>query len=142
MPSESFYDDALDNSNGGSEFSEISARAYFSRAKTRTAIGTNTGASADLHQSFEIYNKLNEPEFAAQARWEELVLNEALPKHALRMLSRETYRVRVKAIERFLSDAAISKKRAQARRADPPDEYWNRVIKEIRRDVIISNVEW
>ena len=91
-----------------------------------------TGAKADFHRSFEIHNGLDEPEFAAQARWEELMLSGALPKNASRVLSAESYPVRVSVVERFLTDAATSKKRAIARRADPPDAYWARLAEEAR----------
>ena len=80
-----------------------------------------TGAKADFHRSFEKSTTGSTSPFAAQARWEELMLSVALPKNASRVLSAESYPVRVSVVERFLTDAATSKKRAIARRADPPD---------------------
>ena len=60
------------------------------------------------------------------------MLSGALPKNASRVLSAESYPVRVSVVERFLTDAATSKKRAIARRADPPDAYWARLAEEAR----------
>jgi tetratricopeptide (TPR) repeat protein len=138
----SLYDEAIRTSGRGSEFSEIRARAHFSRANARKAMKDMFGAAADFHKAFDIYNQLNEPEFAAQARWEELLLSPILPKSAVRILSGENYRVRVGAIEQFLVETEKSERRAIARRGEPPNEYWTRLAKDVRRQVQISSVDW
>jgi hypothetical protein len=107
------------------------------------------GAKADFGRAHEIYNALDEPEFAAQAKWEELLLEGSVPEKATSELSKENYRVRVSVVESFIKQESKSKSvereggsRVIARRSAPPRDYWKRVIKAARRDVQISSVEW
>jgi tetratricopeptide (TPR) repeat protein len=141
---EAHYSEVVDqHCLGDFERSEISARAHFRRAINRAAMGKKTLAMRDFEKAEELWDQLGESENAAQAAWERNQrLGDAITGPALRLLSQESFRLRVSAL-RVHQDrlAQLSGKRV-ARRAEPGTEYWLQLIKDARMRVAVEFVQW
>lgn len=129
----SLYDEVIRQRARGAEFSEICARAHMARARAFIRLKERSAALDSLHQASAIYKELNEPEAEAEARWEELVASDRISGEAMRVLSGESYAVRMRAIEHFESENSVRGNETVARRAQRKENRRGDIFTKTRR---------
>jgi len=137
------YNKVLDSSiDGGAETSEIRARALRQRGLCLVANGKLHDAKTSLLQAAAIWDKLDQHENAAAARWDATIIDHDFPLEALRLLEKESPSVRMEFAELHLSriNKRASKKAHVSSREQQDKGYFERLIKQAREQNAIKNL--
>jgi tetratricopeptide (TPR) repeat protein len=139
----SYYDQALNlPPSRDPEITEMRARAHLKRGRNNVARRETEAAKKDFATAVEIWEKLGEREFSAEAEWEHIRLNGNLPHDALQQLEREPSNIRVAAVAIHKERLAPYEGRRVAQRARFDRNYWKERIKEAGLRVASKVVEW
>jgi tetratricopeptide (TPR) repeat protein len=142
-----FYERALQIPTGSDpELSEMRARAFFQLAMNQEALANIVGARTAYQSAKDIWDSLQDEEFAAKATWRMICLSYSLSKNSLEVLAREPdVRVRVETVDmhnRTLQQGQTG----TARRSEPPVGYWRDLIKQATERLALrgqrSETEW
>jgi tetratricopeptide (TPR) repeat protein len=121
---------------------EMRARAYRQRALAENMLGNQQTAVRDMKLAMEIWQKLGEADWSAQAEWELVNLEQRLGKDDIRHLQEWPVRQRVIAVSKHLDAVASQPTTALARRDRRDRHYWKKLIEGAEREDALINPEW
>jgi hypothetical protein len=139
----SAYEKALELQLGtNAESSEIRARALRQRGLCFLATHKNSAAKRDLNEAAEIWDKLEQRENSATARWEAMLIDQKFPSHVMQLLEEEGAAVKVEFAEMHLKrmTARASAKAYLSSREQPDKSYFEHLIKQARQQIAIRNL--
>jgi tetratricopeptide (TPR) repeat protein len=123
--------------------SEILARAYYQRGANREKLKRSDVAAADYGAAAEIWESLEEYEFAAKARWAGLRLGAGEDEQVLRELETEdSYLVRLLAFRFYREQYNASAGVVLSRRRQPSPEQLSQLLKRARMEVAVRYPRW
>ena len=139
---ESFYTAVIQQCAGDdAQYSEIRARAYCSRARSRVVQGRRSSAKRDFEAAAEIWKYLQDPAYS-DAEWSALTCSKQLSIDPTLLQSKShSSAVRVRALRIHDQRLASIRGRAARRTAPVTDRYLDRLIEEAQTQVAIDEVE-
>ena len=120
--------------------SEIMARAYLQRGRIRSAMGDNKKALADFKAAARIWDELEDPA-ADTAHWEIERNADWMDKETNRLLERELFGVRVRAV-RIVRDELVARPQGTSYRRKLPRAYLEGVIRQAKEQYVVDQPEW
>ena len=140
---ESFYTAVIYQcARDDARYSEIHARAYYSRARSRLAQGRRSHAKADFQAAAEIWGSLQDPA-VSDAQWGALECSKQLSIDPALLESRSrSSAVRVCAIRIHDQRLATIRGRAARRSAPLNDRYLERLIADAQTQVATDEIDW
>ena len=140
---ESFYTAVIQQCAGDdAQYSEIRARAYCSRARSRVVQGRPSSAKRDFEAAAEIWKYLQDPAYS-DAEWSALTCSKQLSIDPTLLQSKShSSAVRVRALRIHDQRLASIRGRAARRTAPVTDRYLDRLIEEAQTQVAIDEVDW
>ena len=124
------------------QYSEIRARALYSRARLRQLQGRKPHATKDFTAAAEVWRNLQDPAVHA-AEWGALTCTPQLSIDPTLLESKSPVpAVRVRAIRDHEQRLRKVRGRAARRRAPVDDHYLTRLVDQARTHVAIAQVEW
>ena len=124
------------------QYSEIRARAYCSRARSRVAQGRRSHAKIDFDAAAEILKYLQDPAYS-DAEWGALTCSKQLSIDPTLLQSKShSSAVRVRALRIHDQRLASIRGRAARRAAPVTDRYLDRLIEAAQTQVAIDEVDW
>ncbi len=140
---EDFYSDVIRQcATDDAPYSEIRARAFYSRARSRLAQGYRTQAKRDFEAAAKVWRNLQDPAVSV-AEWGALTCNKQLSIDPTLLESRsQGAAVRVRAIRNHEQRLQRLRGRAARRGAPMDDSYINRLVDEARTQVAIEEIDW
>jgi len=143
------YDRALNVSTGSDpDVSEMRARAFLRRGLIKEGLGSKREAEADYQAAEEIWDSLQDADFAAEAGWRRICVSGLLSPTSLAVLNRETnhLKVRVEASKMHAEALRESVPSALARRSEPGTGYRRSLIRRAAERLALrgsrSETEW
>jgi len=139
---ERYYDRVIDwQGNHGREASEIRARAFMQRGRSRQRRNSRDAAKQDLERAASMWKALDEHALAAEAEWALMKLNPSVDEKTISMFDDPKSRlVAVTALRQYLDRLGTTK--VHARRAQPTRSQVDQMVKEARRRVAEAHREW
>ena len=140
---EGFYNAVIQQCAGDdAQYSEIRARAYYSRAVSLLAQGRKPHAKRDFKAAGEIWKHLQDPA-AADAEWGVVTCAKQLPIDPSLLESRsQSSAVRVCAMQIHEERLGSVRGRAARRRTAVNDRYLDRLVEQARTQVGIDEIDW
>ena len=138
-----FYTAVIDQcASDDARYSEIRARAYFSRARSRLAQRRRSHAKSDFEAAADIWTHLQDPA-ASDAQWCALTCSSQLSIDPILLESKsDSAAVRVRALQIHDERRASLRGRAARRTAPVTDQYLDRLVAEVTTQVAIDDVDW
>jgi hypothetical protein len=125
----------------GREASEIRARAFMQRGRSRLRRNSKDAAKQDLERAASMWKALDEHAFAAEADWALMKLNPSVDEKTVSMFDDPKSRlVAVTALQKYLD--RLDTTNAHARRAQPTRSQVDQMLKEARRVVAEAHRKW
>ena len=140
---EGFYTAAIQQCRkDDAQYSEILARAYYSRARCRRAHGRRSHAKSDFGAAAKIWKELQDPA-VSDAEWGALTCADSLSLDRTLLESRsQSSAVRVCAFQNHEKRLQSVQGRAARRTAPVTDHYLSRLIREAETQVAIAEIDW
>jgi glycosyltransferase involved in cell wall biosynthesis len=140
---EAYYEEVLGKiQTGDAEKSEIYARAYLARGKSRLALGRKEHAIADFDRAAKIWHQLEDTYNASRAEWARIKVTGGLKPAIVALLEKESYPVRVEAYRLQEIRSQVGSGKAIAKRAEPSKTAWIQMVQEAKQKVAIEEKHW
>ena len=141
---EKFYNSALRINSENAEMTEMRARAYLARGLNRETMKRMQHAARDIGKAVEIFRSLGEIGKSNHARWEQLRVQNKVPKEALPLLKQERYTTRVIALDTYFSQQTSPRRQRNVvgRRSVLSFEQWNQIVKKARSRAAQEDPKW
>ena len=138
-----FYTAVIDQcARDDAQYSEIRARAYFSRARSQLAQRRPSHAKRDFEAAADIWAHLQDPA-ASDAQWSALTCSNQLSIDPVLLESKsDSAAVRIRALRIHDKRRTTLRGRAARRTAPVTDQYLDRLIDEATTQVAIDEVDW
>jgi tetratricopeptide (TPR) repeat protein len=141
---EDVFSEALGVSvRGDAERTEMRARAFFQRARSRQAGRQRDAAIADYRHAAAIWRELGERDREAEAEWQVILLTEPPSSEVLARLGSETFPVRVLVIQQRREELSQLSASYRGRRGQAPGpQYWERLIAKAHEIDARQHIDW
>ena len=129
------FEDVQTTVNQDYQFSEIVARAHYSKANTLNKMNRNECAKTEFGKARKIWESYEEYHFAADAEWGEILIDniKILSRRVINLLIVEKPIVRCKAFEIYKEREKLPNRRVIAQRQGADITIWKILIKEAKK---------